>query len=71
MTPRGTLACLQFYGVHPGNVLDYFSLSIFYDRNCNNEAAKLKGIPLTQLPWVTRGGLRRLAFVCMRVRGAA
>ena len=43
---------LQFYGLHPGNVLDYFSLSVFYDRKCNNEVAKLKGLPLNQLPYV-------------------
>lgn len=41
---------LQYYGLHPGNVLDYFSLSVFYDRACNNEIAKLRGLPLTQLP---------------------
>lgn len=42
---------LQFYGLHPGNALDYFSLSIFYDRNCNNEVAKLRGLAIpAQLP---------------------
>lgn len=39
----------QWLGCYPLNhstVLDYFSLSPFYDRSCNNEVAKTKNIPI-------------------------
>ncbi len=40
---------LQAYGISPLNILDYFSLSPFYDKNCSNEGAKQQGLELTQL----------------------
>ena len=39
----------QWLGFHPLNqftVLDYFSLSPFYDRSCNNEVAKARNVPI-------------------------
>lgn len=42
---------LQFYSLHPSNVLDYFAMSPFYDRACNNEVAKLKGLKPEQLSY--------------------
>jgi mediator of RNA polymerase II transcription subunit 6 len=41
---------LSHYGIHPANALDYFSMSPFYDRTCNNELAKLRGIRPEHLP---------------------
>lgn len=31
------------------SALDYFSLSPFYDRNCNNELAKQQGMPVDHM----------------------
>lgn len=41
---------LAAFGLHHGNVLDYFALSPFYDRNCNNERALMAGRPRSQPP---------------------
>ncbi len=41
---------LQHCQLHPASVLDYFSNSPFYDRTCNNELAKSRGMRLDQLP---------------------
>lgn len=40
---------LQCYGIHPANVLDYFGLSPFYDRACNNEIAKMRNLRYDQM----------------------
>ncbi|KAI7838517.1 hypothetical protein COHA_007778 [Chlorella ohadii] len=39
---------LAAFGLHHGNVLDYFAMSPFYDRACNNERSALQGKPRTQ-----------------------
>ena len=36
---------LGFYPLNHFTALDYFSLSPFYDRSCNNEVAKAKKCP--------------------------
>ena len=36
-------AWLSFYPLNIFTALDYFALSPFYDRGCNNELAKLQG----------------------------
>jgi hypothetical protein len=41
---------LGAFGLHHGNVLDYFSLSPFYDRACANERGFLAGKPRAQPP---------------------
>lgn len=41
---------LAAFGLHHGNVLEYFALSPFYDTNCNNERAALAGKPRAQPP---------------------
>ncbi|KAL6784157.1 hypothetical protein ACKKBG_A05035 [Auxenochlorella protothecoides x Auxenochlorella symbiontica] len=46
---------LQAYGISPLNILDYFSLSPFYDKNCSNEGAKQQGLELTQLAILAPG----------------
>ena len=38
---------LGFYPLNLFTALDYFSLSPFYDRSCNNEVAKAKNVPIT------------------------
>lgn len=35
---------LQQWGLGPENVLDYFALSPFYDKACNNEQCRMQGI---------------------------
>ena len=35
---------LQFFPLTRLSALDYFALSPFYDRSCNNEQAKLQGL---------------------------
>ncbi|EIE22760.1 hypothetical protein COCSUDRAFT_16273 [Coccomyxa subellipsoidea C-169] len=40
-------AWLAFYPLNVFTALDYFALSPFYDRGCNNELAKLQGGGLT------------------------
>ncbi len=45
---------LQFFPLTRQSALDYFSLSPFYDRSCNNEQAKLQGMDSSKLacaPW--------------------
>ena len=37
---------LGFYPLNHFTALDYFSLSPFYDRTCNNEVAKAKNVPI-------------------------
>ena len=37
---------LDFYPLNQFTVLDYFSLSPFYDRSCNNEVAKARNVPI-------------------------
>ncbi len=37
---------LGFYPLNQFTVLDYFSLSPFYDRSCNNEVAKARNVPI-------------------------
>ena len=37
---------LGFYPLNHFTAIDYFSLSPFYDRSCNNEVAKTKNIPI-------------------------
>jgi mediator of RNA polymerase II transcription subunit 6 len=38
------------YGLlSPATVLDYFANSPFYDRSCNNEAARQRGLRVEQL----------------------
>ncbi|KAL4427654.1 hypothetical protein ABPG75_001743 [Micractinium tetrahymenae] len=46
---------LAAFGLHHGNVLDYFALSPFYDRNCNNERGLMAGKPRSQPPAVGEG----------------
>ena len=42
---------MQSYGLlSHATVLDYFSLSTFYDRASNNEVARQRGLRLEQLP---------------------
>lgn len=41
---------LTAFGLHHGNVLDYFALSPFYDRQCNNERGMMAGKPRSQPP---------------------
>lgn len=36
-------AWLSFYPLNIFTALDYFALSPFYDRGCNNELAKVQG----------------------------
>lgn len=43
---------LQAYGLNQITVLDYFSLSPFYDRTCSNEQARQKGLSTKQLAYV-------------------
>jgi mediator of RNA polymerase II transcription subunit 6 len=40
---------LQFFPLTRQSALDYFSLSPFYDRSCNNEQAKLQGMDASKL----------------------
>ena len=37
---------LGFYPLNHFTALDYFSLSPFYDRSCNNELAKVKNVAI-------------------------
>ncbi|KAL4855778.1 Mediator of RNA polymerase II transcription subunit 6 [Chlorella vulgaris] len=46
---------LGAFGLHHGNVLDYFSLSPFYDRACANERGFLAGKPRAQPPALGEG----------------
>ncbi|PSC68914.1 mediator of RNA polymerase II transcription subunit 6 [Micractinium conductrix] len=46
---------LGAFGLHHGNVLDYFALSPFYDRACNNERAFLAGKPRAAPPAMGEG----------------
>eukprot|EP01023_Acetabularia_acetabulum_P034705 TRINITY_DN3260_c0_g1_i1.p2 TRINITY_DN3260_c0_g1~~TRINITY_DN3260_c0_g1_i1.p2 ORF type:complete len:241 (+),score=45.76 TRINITY_DN3260_c0_g1_i1:338-1060(+) len=40
---------MAFYPLDATTVLDYFALSTFYDRTCNNEIAKQRRLPPTDL----------------------
>mmetsp|Transcript_35205 Transcript_35205/g.55164 ORF Transcript_35205/g.55164 Transcript_35205/m.55164 type:complete len:117 (+) Transcript_35205:81-431(+) len=40
---------LQQFGLGEHNVLDYFSLSPFYDKTCNNEFCKMQAFTQAQL----------------------
>jgi mediator of RNA polymerase II transcription subunit 6 len=42
---------MQSYGLSHASILDYFALSPFYDRACNNEAARQRGLRLEQLQY--------------------
>lgn len=44
-------AWLSFFPLNIFTALDYFALSPFYDRNCNNELAKSQGGDV-KLAWV-------------------
>lgn len=46
---------LAAFGLHHGNVLDYFALSPFYDRKCNNERGMMAGKPRSQPPAMGEG----------------
>lgn len=35
---------LQQWGLGPENALDYFALSPFYDKTCNNEQCRMQGV---------------------------
>lgn len=35
---------LQQWGLGPENALDYFALSPFYDKACNNEQCRMQGV---------------------------
>ncbi|CAM9187422.1 unnamed protein product, partial [Choristocarpus tenellus] len=35
---------LQQYGLGPENALDYFALSPFYDKSCNNQQCRMQGV---------------------------
>lgn len=35
---------LQQWGLGPENALDYFALSPFYDKSCNNEQCRMQGV---------------------------
>jgi hypothetical protein len=41
---------LKFYPLNAQTAIDYFSLSPFYTMDCNNEKAKLKGLPPSAIP---------------------
>lgn len=41
---------LKFYPLNVHTAIDYFSLSPFYSMDCNNEKAKLKGMPPSAIP---------------------
>lgn len=43
---------LQFFPLNQMTALDYFALSPFYDRTCNNEQAKLLGLQPANLACV-------------------
>jgi hypothetical protein len=45
-------AFLSTYPLDRRTVLDYFSGSPFYDRQCNNEVARSRGLGVESLPWV-------------------
>lgn len=42
-----------YYQLHRGTALDYFFLSPFYDRNCNNELARMQALDPSQLAYVS------------------
>lgn len=39
---------LQQWGLGPENALDYFALSPFYDKACNNEQCRMQGIDVRE-----------------------
>lgn len=39
---------LQQWGLGPENALDYFALSPFYDKACNNEQCRMQGVDLRE-----------------------
>ncbi len=46
---------LASYPLTRTTILDYFALSPFYERSCNNERAKEQGIEPTRILYVWRG----------------
>ncbi|KAK9842233.1 hypothetical protein WJX81_001909 [Elliptochloris bilobata] len=46
---------LQFFPLNRLSALDYFALSPFYDRTCNNEQAKLQGLDPTKVATLPPG----------------
>lgn len=46
---------LKFYPLNAHTAIDYFSLSPFYTMDCNNEKAKLKGMPTSAIPQLWPG----------------
>ncbi|KAM0684369.1 Mediator of RNA polymerase II transcription subunit 6 [Mitosporidium daphniae] len=44
------LGFLEFYGLFPTNIMEYFSLSPFYDRSCNNEILRMQGLLVDEVP---------------------
>lgn len=39
---------LQQWGLGPENALDYFALSPFYEKACNNEQCRMQGIDVRE-----------------------
>jgi len=46
---------LKFYPLNVHTAIDYFSLSPFYDMNCNNEKAKQQGLQPSAIPQLAPG----------------
>lgn len=40
---------VEHVGLSLHNVLDYFARSPFYDKSCNNEDCRRKGLPLSHM----------------------